>query len=1058
MTLRKLVVALLLLINHVVWAYSPLKYSFYSSGVMVMPSDNKNYYGDIIIPSTVTLNGKKYNVVAISGGAFQECTKLKSIVIPETVEMIEAYAFADCTSLESVKMEHGSATMGYNVFENCLNLKGVNLLGVTTIGKTCFLGCDKIKEFQINVASVENLGTILTKLQKVVLGEGVETVEAKLFSQCDSIKEIELYCENVNSWFKGKASISHAVLGEKVLNIEKNAFAGCNHLKRLQMKGTNPRVYGREFAADYLEVPYGYACYFAASDYWNSIDTICSVYEGKRYYPAFVNEGDGLQINGQDNFMEDLPEDDDLAITITGDPHYGEVYCGEEDITEYFMNHDVWHQQVTPLHAQNNFSYYDYSSNPLDLELSQAGELVNLIDLNEVTNITYLKIKGQINGTDVRVINRMTKLKAVDLSETYIVAGGVTYYDNYSTTDNAINDYFFNGNKGLVHIILPKTLETIGNNAFYGLSSLRKVNIHSGLRSIGSKAFMSCGKLSVIKIPNSVRYIGEAAFSICSSMKSIIIPSQIEEISANTFMGCTHLSSIDIPSSIKYIGASAFGRCNNLIVVKIHDLSAWCKISFSEVSSNPLNNAGNLMLDNEMITKLIIPKDITSIKNFTFEGWTGLASLVIPEHVNSLADKAFQNCTYLDSVCIESKAMTLSTTTFQGCNNIRYVALNSSVIGNWFASSASSIQRIVFGKNVQQMEDKAFQQYDALTDIYSYNPNPPQIGAATFSTETTSSANLHLARGCKTYYWLDNYWSKFKSITEDLEVSYSIIYMIGDSEYYSESYLYGEEIMPKDLPTKEGYTFSGWSEIPVTMPAHDVLVTGSFAVNSYTLTYKVDGEVYKTATVAYGTELTAEAGPAKEGYTFSGWSDIPATMPAEDLVITGSFSLNSYTLTYKVDGEEYKTVTVAYGTELTAEAEPTIEGYTFSGWSEIPSTMPAHDVVVTGSFMVNSYSVIFQYGDIVLKTAKVEYGAVIPLPQSLDSDRYTLVEWLNVPATMPAYDITIYADFTDGIKAIQGNTLDAENYQLNGMKRNDLYRGLNILRMNDGTTKKVLVK
>ena len=349
--------------------------------------------------------------------------------------------------------------------------------------------------------------------------------------------------------------------------------------------------------------------------------------------------------------------------------------------------------------------------------------------------------------------------------------------------------------------------------------------------------------------------------------------------------------------------------------------------------------------------------------------------------------------------------------------------------------------------------------------------------------------------------------------------SYTLTYKVDGEEYKTSIVAYGTELTPEAAPSKEGYTFSGWSEIPETMPAKDVIVTGSFSVNSYTLTYMVDGEVYKTSTVAYGTELTAETAPSKEGYTFSGWSEIPETMPAKDVVVTGSFSkgaykliyivdgetfkiiaydyemsitpevppikegysfsgwsevpetmpakdvvvtgtfsVNSYTLTYMVDSEVYKTSTVAYGTELTAETEPSKEGYTFSGWSEIPETMPAKDVVVTGTFSVNSYNVTFKYGDVVLTTTQVEYGAVIPLPESLDSDRYTLMEWLDVPASMPAHDIIIQARFTDGVKTIKKEQKKENYYQLNGVKLHKLQKGVNIIRSADGTTRKVLVK
>jgi uncharacterized repeat protein (TIGR02543 family) len=178
--------------------------------------------------------------------------------------------------------------------------------------------------------------------------------------------------------------------------------------------------------------------------------------------------------------------------------------------------------------------------------------------------------------------------------------------------------------------------------------------------------------------------------------------------------------------------------------------------------------------------------------------------------------------------------------------------------------------------------------------------------------------------------------------------------MVDGEVYKTYDVKYGETITPEPAPTKEGYTFSGWSEIPATMPAKDVIVTGTFTINTYKLIYKVDNEVYKTIDVKYGETITPEAAPTKEGYTFSGWSEIPATMPAKDVIVTGTFAINTYKLTYMVDNEVYKTYDVKYGETITPEAAPTKEGYTFSGWSEIPATMPAHDVTVTGTFTLDT--------------------------------------------------------------------------------------------------------
>ena len=118
--------------------------------------------------------------------------------------------------------------------------------------------------------------------------------------------------------------------------------------------------------------------------------------------------------------------------------------------------------------------------------------------------------------------------------------------------------------------------------------------------------------------------------------------------------------------------------------------------------------------------------------------------------------------------------------------------------------------------------------------------------------------------------------------------------------------------------------------------------------------YTVDGEVYKTYYHHAGVNIKAEPAPEKEGYSFSGWDNEPTIMPDHDITIAGTFSINKYKLIYQVDGADYKSIDVEYGATITPEAEPTKEGYTFSGWSEIPETMPAHDVTVTGTFTINS--------------------------------------------------------------------------------------------------------
>ena len=286
-------------------------------------------------------------------------------------------------------------------------------------------------------------------------------------------------------------------------------------------------------------------------------------------------------------------------------------------------------------------------------------------------------------------------------------------------------------------------------------------------------------------------------------------------------------------------------------------------------------------------------------------------------------------------------------------------------------------------------------------------------------------------------------WSEIPATmpAHDVEVTgsftvntYKLVYKVDGEVYKTIEVTYGTAPATEAAPEKEGHTFSGWSEIPATMPANDVEVTGSFTANTYKLVYKVDGEVYKTTEVTYGTAPATEAAPEKEGYTFSGWSEVPATMPASDVEVTGSFTANTYKLVYKVDGEVYKTIEVTYAKDITPEAAPEKEGHTFSGWSEIPATMPAHDVEVTGSFTANTYKLVYKVDGEVYKQIDVTYGTAITPEEAPTKEGYIFMGWSEIPATMPAHDVEVTGEFTKVTAIMQalGSTGRADVYNIEG--------------------------
>ena len=169
-------------------------------------------------------------------------------------------------------------------------------------------------------------------------------------------------------------------------------------------------------------------------------------------------------------------------------------------------------------------------------------------------------------------------------------------------------------------------------------------------------------------------------------------------------------------------------------------------------------------------------------------------------------------------------------------------------------------------------------------------PNPPLAEEDDFADNIIINTALNVPQGTIDIYKSAEGWKNFWNIQEhDLVEYYKVVYMVDGDMYNTQYVAYGDSIPVIDAPTKEGYTFSGWSEIPETMPAHDVTVNGTFSINSYDLIYIVDGEEYKRVTLEFGSEITPEEEPTKEGYTFSGWSEIPETMPAHDVEVTGSF-------------------------------------------------------------------------------------------------------------------------------------------------------------------------
>ena len=180
------------------------------------------------------------------------------------------------------------------------------------------------------------------------------------------------------------------------------------------------------------------------------------------------------------------------------------------------------------LYAADN----DLITKQITIKLEKAGTLPDRIASSRKYKITNLKIIGEINGTDLRMIREMAgrdyrddstdgKLSVLDLSEAKIVEGGDCYY-----YDNNSNNYYYTSN------------DVIGYDAFCLCSRLTSLTLPAGITEIGDCAFNGCSGLTSLNLPDGITSIGERAFCLCSGLTSLTLPAGITEIGSYTFFFC----------------------------------------------------------------------------------------------------------------------------------------------------------------------------------------------------------------------------------------------------------------------------------------------------------------------------------------------------------------------------------------------------------------------------------------------------------------------------------------------------------------------------------------
>jgi len=245
------------------------------------------------------------------------------------------------------------------------------------------------------------------------------------------------------------------------------------------------------------------------------------------------------------------------------------------------------------------------------------------------------------------------------------------------------------------------------------------------------------------------------------------------------------------------------------------------------------------------------------------------------------------------------------------------------------------------------------------------------------------------------------------------ELSFKLTCLV-DGEVWSETEVAkGKRLSSMPKPTKEFHTFSGWDKVPSRMPARDLVVEGHFIPDTYKLTFLAGETVLAVQELAYGAKIEAPEAPEIEGCTFTAWKDLPEVMPGEDLEVSAEFTPNTYHVTFTILNADKKeaitsfTYPCLYGSKLPEMDIPEKEHYTFSGWENVPETMPAHDVVLEGTLSMTLYKLTRIVDGEIFREEYLPFGAKVSKKPNPEKEGYYFSGFRSLPATMPDHDVEV---------------------------------------------------
>ncbi len=236
----------------------------------------------------------------------------------------------------------------------------------------------------------------------------------------------------------------------------------------------------------------------------------------------------------------------------------------------------------------------------------------------------------------------------------------------------------FKNNTTLKKITIPDTIEEIDMEAFSGCTSLEEVKMSKNVLEINPSTFLNCTSLAGITLPNNLERILADAFK-GSGLKDITVPDNVWKIGSNAFEDCKNLKNITIGKGVTEINKDAFEQCTGIENVNISDIAAWCKITFTSSSSNPLCYANSLNLNGEPVVNLKLPNTVKFISDKAFYNYQKLETLYTGESATVIGMEAFSSCLNLTEVYCGRNIKNIETEAFFGCEKLTKVRFNENI-------------------------------------------------------------------------------------------------------------------------------------------------------------------------------------------------------------------------------------------------------------------------------------------------------------------------------------------------------------------------------------------